>query len=88
MIRHSDITDVLLHHEIRRKEINFGGNIKGRIYGRLDCPSGKRILKKNRVFFASAPEAVKKGYRPCAHCMRRAYLIWKTNQTRNGSVNP
>jgi methylphosphotriester-DNA--protein-cysteine methyltransferase len=31
----------------------------------------------NRVFFSAMEEAVASGYRPCAHCMRKEYKIWK-----------
>lgn len=54
----------------------FGGNIKLKIYGTLNCKSGRRMNLENRVFFESENEAVKNGYRPCGHCMKEAYTEW------------
>jgi len=52
-----------------------------KVYGRLDCPSANRALArgyaKRRVFFADEATAISAGYRPCAVCMREAYLRWK-----------
>jgi len=59
-------------------EILFAGNARLKIYGTLNCSSGKRMKVQNRVFFSSETEAVKFGYRPCGHCMREAYKIWLT----------
>jgi len=40
-----------------------------RIFGRLDCASGKRKMRKeNRVFFRSWEEAIACGFRPCKIC--------------------
>jgi methylphosphotriester-DNA--protein-cysteine methyltransferase len=61
----------------------FGGNKRGRIYGRLDCPSALRAIKRgqtyqqHRVFFADEASAVAAGYRPCARCMGDAYKKWR-----------
>jgi methylphosphotriester-DNA--protein-cysteine methyltransferase len=47
----------------------FAGNTSHRIFGRLDCASGKRMmLKKNRVFFRTWGDAIAAGYRPCKNC--------------------
>jgi len=54
-------------------QINFAGNLKLKIYGTLNCASGKRMKPENRVFFASDSEAAGAGFRPCGHCMREAY---------------
>lgn len=62
---------------IQSGEIAFGGNKKLKIYGRLDCKAGKKMRVANRVFFENETEAIKFGYRPCAVCMRREYLLWK-----------
>ena len=35
------------------------------------------MKKQNRVFFTSIAEAKKHHYRPCGHCMRIDYEIWK-----------
>ncbi len=76
MIRHSDIDDLSLRQQIKSRSIQFGGNARLRIYGSLDCKSGKRIKRENRVFFESEAEALEKGYRPCGHCMKEAYKEW------------
>ncbi len=60
----------------------LGGNRKLKIYGRLDCRSANRWLKKGyykneRVFFADEETAIAAGYRPCAVCMRKKYNEWK-----------
>ncbi|WP_281166870.1 Ada metal-binding domain-containing protein [Segetibacter koreensis] len=51
--------------------------MKLKIYGKLNCISGKRMLKQNRVFFCTEAEAIKNGFRPCGHCMRSDYKKWK-----------
>ncbi|MGN6291180.1 MAG: Ada metal-binding domain-containing protein [Chitinophagaceae bacterium] len=53
---------------IDQRIIQLAGNKKLRIYGTLDCFSGKRMKKENRVFFASEEEAMESGYRCCKHC--------------------
>ncbi|MGV3623311.1 MAG: Ada metal-binding domain-containing protein [Archangium sp.] len=61
----------------------LGGNKRGRIYGRLDCPSALRAVAegdtyaKFRVFFADEATAIAAGYRPCANCLREEYDEWK-----------
>ncbi|EHQ27121.1 Ada metal-binding domain-containing protein [Mucilaginibacter paludis] len=57
--------------------ITLGGNRKLKIYGKLNCKSGKRMKAANRVFFSSEVEAVCAGYRPCGHCMKGEYRLWK-----------
>lgn len=76
MIRHSDISDQSLKQQIKSRLIRFGGNTNLKIYGTLDCQSGKRMKRENRVFFDSEDEAIKNGYRPCGHCMKGAYKEW------------
>lgn len=39
-----------------------------KIFGRLDCKSGMKIKKENRVFFHTLEDAVNQGYRPCNKC--------------------
>lgn len=46
----------------------FAGWAPGKIYGRLDCKSGMRMLKKNRVFFLNREDAISCGYRTCKRC--------------------
>jgi methylphosphotriester-DNA--protein-cysteine methyltransferase len=77
MIFHSTIKDDDLRSQIRSGEILFGGNIKLKIYGTIRCSSGKRMKRKNRVFFSSESEAIENGYRPCGHCMKETYKQWK-----------
>jgi methylphosphotriester-DNA--protein-cysteine methyltransferase len=80
MINHSEINDRELLKKIKQKEICFGGNKKLKIYGTLNCASGKKMKKENRVFFISEREAIKNGYRPCGNCLHKKYKIWKENE--------
>lgn len=62
----------------------FGGNKRQGIYGKLDCKSANRYIKKGgyvqqRVFFANEEDAISAGYRPCGICMPNEYGIWKEN---------
>lgn len=83
MIRHKDlggkpfVRAKALWMKIRRKEIALGGNRRLKIYGQLDCRAGKRVKLENRVFFENETEAINSGYRPCAVCMKKEYLLWK-----------
>ncbi|MCH5718002.1 Ada metal-binding domain-containing protein [Niabella hibiscisoli] len=77
MIGHIAIADDMLRSRIRKGSIAWGGNQKLKIYGLLNCASGKRMKKINRVFFASEEDALLNGYRPCGRCMSRAYKNWK-----------
>ncbi len=63
----------------------FGGNRKLKIYGKLDCISALRWIKKgyyieNRVFFSDEYSAIRAGYRPCSICMPNEYRKWKELQ--------
>jgi methylphosphotriester-DNA--protein-cysteine methyltransferase len=69
MWRHDELSDAELFSLLRRGAVLFAGNRRARIYGRLECASGKRLLRRNRVFFADEQEALTAGYRPCRHCM-------------------
>ncbi|EKU60720.1 metal-binding domain of Ada protein [Acinetobacter sp. WC-323] len=73
MWRHLELTQTELHQKLKQQQIVFAGNAQLKIYGRLTCASGKRMLKNNRVFFLNEDEAIAQGYRPCGHCMRQAY---------------
>ncbi len=64
---------------INKGAIQLGGNANLKIYGTLNCKSGKRLKVKNRVFFTNEKEAIENGYRPCGHCMRKEYRLWKAN---------
>ena len=82
MISHTDFENdetgrKELHKLIRQKKILLGGNRKLKIYGLLQCSSGKRMLRKNRVFFKSETEAIANGFRPCGHCLKDKYRQWK-----------
>lgn len=77
MIRHIEIADSDLRSKIKQQKIRFGGNMKLKIYGTLFCKSGKRMKRKNRVFFLSESEAVANDFRPCGHCMKEQFQKWK-----------
>lgn len=77
MVFHKDIGEKALLHLIRRGEIRLAGNRKLKIFGTLRCKSGQTMKRDNRVFFDSREDALVNGYRPCGHCMRKEYLIWK-----------
>jgi methylphosphotriester-DNA--protein-cysteine methyltransferase len=77
MLHHTKILPSVLRSKIKNKLILFAGNGKLKIYGLLNCKSGKRMKKQNRLFFVSEVEAVQLGFRPCAHCMNAKYKVWK-----------
>ncbi|WP_300356421.1 Ada metal-binding domain-containing protein [Fluviicola sp.] len=79
MIKHSDLSNSDLRRKIRQGEIVFAGNIRLKIYGTLHCKSGKRMKRENRVFFSSEKESRIHCFRPCGHCMGKAYMKWKTH---------
>jgi hypothetical protein len=85
MIKHEDIGTSpegkkKLGQLIRNGEISLGGNLKLKIYGLLNCSSGKRMKPANRVFFKNESEAVVRGYRPCGHCLHEKYKRWKAGK--------
>ncbi|MGZ3751805.1 MAG: Ada metal-binding domain-containing protein [Mucilaginibacter sp.] len=83
MIAHAELGDTAFQRSRTLKtlidagDIQLAGNRKLKIFGTINCFSGKRMKTANRVFFGSADEAQRMGYRPCGHCMREAYLQWK-----------
>jgi methylphosphotriester-DNA--protein-cysteine methyltransferase len=79
MILHTDLTRTELWEKLKNGAIQFGGNRKLKIYGTLNCKSGKRMSFSHRVFFATEQEALDHGYRPCGHCLREKYRQWKAN---------
>ncbi|MEP1033232.1 Ada metal-binding domain-containing protein [Ekhidna sp.] len=79
VIAQSSLSDRSLFRLIRSGKIKFGGNRKLKIYGNLNCKSGKRMTKQNRVLFATEKAAIASGYRPCGHCMRLQYAAWKAS---------
>ncbi len=90
MIGHSELGDTAFARSRQLKllidtgEMQLGGNQQLKIYGTLSCSSGKRMKTDNRVFFKTEDEAVDMGYRPCGHCMRKAYLKWQAK--RNSQI--
>lgn len=62
---------------LRNSEVSLAGNAALRIYGTLNCKSGKRLKPENRIFFKDEAEALSMNYRPCGHCMRETYRKWK-----------
>ena len=77
MIPHHSLTAHTLYRMLKQRQIRFAGHKKLKIYGTLQCRSGKRMKKENRVFFNFEEQAQAAGYRPCGHCMPIAYQKWK-----------
>jgi methylphosphotriester-DNA--protein-cysteine methyltransferase len=77
MFRHSKISDADLRLLLKQGEVRLGGNRNLKIYGTLHCTSGKRMKWENRVFFTSEAEALQQQFRPCGHCMKNEYQLWK-----------
>tara|TARA_R110002074_G_scaffold257269_7_gene429763 strand:- start:3470 stop:3715 length:246 start_codon:yes stop_codon:yes gene_type:complete len=77
MIHHISITTNEVKTKIKTGDIKFGGNKNLKIYGTLNCKSGLRIKRENRVFFSSIEEAIESNFRPCGNCMKEAYKKWK-----------
>ncbi|MEE4494093.1 Ada metal-binding domain-containing protein [Streptomyces sp. BE230] len=70
----------------------LGGHRRGRLYGRLDCPSALRAIArghyvKYRVFFADEDAALEAGYRPCAVCLPGRYADWKQSRRPSGKLS-
>ncbi|HYQ65505.1 Ada metal-binding domain-containing protein [Actinophytocola sp.] len=69
----------------------LGGHRRGRLYGRLDCPSALRAIAgggyvRHRVFFADEATAVAAGYRPCAVCLPERYRAWREAGPRDSGA--
>ena len=83
MILHSALGDSVFARNRQLKlllnisEIQLAGNSKLKIYGTLNCASGKSMKLQNRVFLKNADEALQMGYRPCGHCLPADYKRWK-----------
>ncbi|WP_111166299.1 Ada metal-binding domain-containing protein [Spongiactinospora gelatinilytica] len=63
----------------------LGGHRRGRLYGRLDCPSALRAIAQGgyvgqRVFFADEATALSAGYRPCAVCLPARYRAFRAGR--------
>ena len=77
MVKHQHLSAQEVFCLIKSQLITVAGNNRLKIYGRLDCASGQRMKKENRVFFKTEMEAALYGFRPCGHCMISAYREWK-----------
>jgi hypothetical protein len=77
MYLHSELTPQEVRSLIRKGLLPCAGHQGSKIYGKLRCPSGKKMARRNRVFFRSFDEAKKLGYRPCGRCLRENYLLWR-----------
>ena len=71
----------------------LGGNGAMKIYGRLDCGSALRAIRKygdaypsHRVFFRNETDAVAAGFRPCGNCMKAHYKLWKAGKIIPGNL--
>lgn len=87
MLHHADLSQKDVIRLIRVEEIAWAGNSNLKVYGKLDCASGKRMKKENRVFFKSETEAVRLGFRPCGRCLHDRYLIWKKSANLSNSIS-
>ena len=80
MLRHSDTDDGDIIRLLLGGQIVWAGNSRLKIYGTLRCKAGKRMMRENRVFFATEAEARAAAYRPCGQCCRTAYKLWRTDK--------
>jgi methylphosphotriester-DNA--protein-cysteine methyltransferase len=71
MMLHSQVSSAEFKVMVHAAIIRFAGNRKLKIYGKLNCASGKRMRKINRVFFTSEADALAAGFRPCSHCLKK-----------------
>ncbi len=53
----------------KEKEVGFWGSSQSKRFHRKKCRFGKRINKKNRIFFSSKWDAFWAGYAPCKRCI-------------------
>jgi Metal binding domain of Ada len=77
MVAHLILSSQEIRQQIKSRKITLGGNKNLMIYGTLSCKSGKKMLQKNRVFFENEADATQNGFRPCGHCLRAEYMVWK-----------
>lgn len=66
----------------------IGHERKRRIWGELDCASGKALIKpENRVFISDKDMAMRLQeagfFRPCGHCNKAEFMRWKEEQGPN-----
>ncbi|WTR44643.1 metal-binding protein [Streptomyces sp. NBC_00118] len=69
----------------------LGGHRRGRLHGRLDCPSALRAISRghyvrHRVFFPDEATAVAAGFRPCAVCLPEEHARRRADE--RGPVTP
>lgn len=76
MFLHSNLTKTQLYEYVKNQKITLAGNSKLKIFGKLNCSSGKRMKKENRVFFIDENEALALSYRPCGNCLNKKYKQW------------
>jgi hypothetical protein len=70
---HTELRDTELRRLLRTGEITLAGNVRLKIYGTLQCYSGKRMKYENRVFFKDEGEARLLGFRPCKNCKKESH---------------
>jgi methylphosphotriester-DNA--protein-cysteine methyltransferase len=51
-----------------QQEKAFVGSKSSKKFHTLQCAAGKKIIEKNRIYFRTAAEAEKAGYKPCKIC--------------------
>ena len=58
--------DKIIMHNISKANAKYIGNAHTLKFHTSSCPHAHKI--KNKVYFNSRDEAIKKGYKPCKHC--------------------
>jgi len=77
MFLHAELNEKQVKQLIHKSIVTIAGNRNLKIFGKLNCRSGKRMKKINRIFFESVQEALRNNFRPCGHCMKPEYNLWK-----------
>ncbi len=54
---------------------NYAGITTMKIFGCLDCKSGMRAKKENRIFFHFWEDAIEAGFRPCKNCKPEKFAL-------------
>jgi methylphosphotriester-DNA--protein-cysteine methyltransferase len=81
MWSHHNLSSSNLFRLLKTEQISLAGNQQLKIFGTLSCSSGKKMKSINRVFFRDEAEALSLGYRPCGHCLRKKFKLWKSGFT-------
>lgn len=70
IIKNSKSYKILKNGQVVESQVpgKFAGHKPRKIFGRLNCKSGMKIKKENRVFFLTYEDAINEGYRPCKKC--------------------